>query len=1236
MSGASLDVSELHLKKELTALRRSQFLRDPETSLLWRSPMSTRSLGTFSLKRNPEKHNLRGKRLNGSFDFEAVLPSTGLRGGDNVFLHNWSNRSPITPVRSRRVSSISGEVNQEKEIKEGEDPAINIPKEQSQLASRVRQKRVESPFMGRETRKLRMNKKGLSQATSSGNSKRIDVPCSPLKSHNDIGLFDDTDQYNSEEHLATSTYKSRKKTGYSSVSESPLLSGYTTGSTERCHSEMKTWSKSLKGYRLREDSETPMSTCSHKRSCFGNMSTAESLDGGDSLDANEIDGLDLSTRQGCGITRYWPKRGCLSPSFSDSLRRKGSIVFRKRRPAPRKCVSSDACQHNQTLKISPDLPLLKQCGHHVDHSSGDTMSDELSTNFGELDLEACSRLDGRRWSSCRSPEQLELALTPGSRNSLPHDGEPRSLSQKYRPRSFNEIVGQNIVVQSLANAIFKGRIAPVYLFQGPRGTGKTSTARVFAAALNCSSEEGIKPCGFCKECMVFASGKSMDMRELDATNKNGINRIKYVLKHSAIPPPSSRFRVFIINECHMLSSKTWTSFLKSLEEPPPHVVFVFVTTDPDKLPRTVVSRCQKYLFPKIKEVDMVNRLKKLAEVENLVVEPDALDLIALNSDGSLRDAETLLEQLALLGKPITMALVNDLVGVVPEEKLLDLLELAMSSDNAETVKKARELLDSGVDPMALMSQLAGVIMDIIAGSYQLTESPRNDCLFGQQTLTEAEMDKLRQALKILSEAEKHLRHSNDRSTWFTAALLQFGSGNDLVPSSAKNNNEMCPRRMQENTLDAPYLADYHNKSSDSLGNQKLVTRAHNKISQSQNDPGSSKMDNVCPNFPSARSSSVESVAAVPKGDSLTGENEFKSITPNKLDEIWRRSIEKCHSKTLSQLLYTYGKLVSITEADGFLIAFIAFEHHDHKTRAERFLSSITNSMEVILQCNVEIRIGIISNNKKYDNATFQTGSPSAAPGKHTEAVNVIGSEKKIDFSNSHYHSSDQGLQRKPLESTCNNSIPSEGLWQITPHNISAVRDESFQTESLSIFSLEESGKLNFGIDRDQENRMLVDEQRLESAWLQAADKSTPGSINRLRAERNQIIPQDGIYCQDRTLSVMALNTASRHGEEESSYKIPVSKANGNGISQTDQIKRRSDAPVVSPSLLHSRSFKAHNDDENRGYESGHCCTGYLCWKTSKPRREKPKQPTKAGPRKLGLLLQVGACGKSEKVDNTIR
>jgi hypothetical protein len=242
----------------------------------------------------------------------------------------------------------------------------------------------------------------------------------------------------------------------------------------------------------------------------------------------------------------------------------------------RRKKSSGSNKFGYNKQSSQGVPLLGDSSHFA-YSSFDSASDEVSTIYGELDLEALSRLDGRRWSSCKSQDGIAVSVNGADHVVSDH----RSLSQKYRPRSFNEIVGQNFVVQSLSNAIVRERIAPAYLFHGPRGTGKTSAARIFSAALSCAAIRETKPCGVCTECSDFFTGNGINLIEVDAANRKGINRVRHLIENIPACATSSRYKVFVVDECHMVSSKVWSALMKFLDEPLPRVVFVFITIDPE-------------------------------------------------------------------------------------------------------------------------------------------------------------------------------------------------------------------------------------------------------------------------------------------------------------------------------------------------------------------------------------------------------------------------------------------------------------------------------------------------------------------------------------------------------------------------------------------------------------------------------------------------------------------------------
>ncbi|XP_055828464.1 protein STICHEL-like 2 [Solanum dulcamara] len=492
-----------------------------------------------------------------------------------------------------------------------------------------------------------------------------------------------------------------------------------------------------------------------------------------------------------------------------------------------------------------------------------------------------------------------------------HSESPRNLSQKFRPKSFSEMVGQNVVSRSLSNAISSGRINPFYLFHGPRGTGKTCASRIFAAALNCLSPDAERPCGLCRDCVLYFSGRSRDVKEVDSLKINKMERVRLLVKNALTPPVSSKFKIFIIDECHFLREETWTRILNHLEELSRNVIFIMITPDLDKLPRSAVSLSQKYHFSKIKEVDISNRLHEICEDEGIDFNQDALDFIACKSNGSLRDGEIMLEQLSLLGKRITMPLVYELIGAVSDDELLELLHLALSSDTSNTVKRARELMRSRIDPMQLVSQLANLIMDILAGKCQRSTCEVKDRLFSEH-ISEAEKQQLGHALKVLSETEKQLRMSKNQTTWLTAALLQLSSAGSSVDTKDGNS---CLRMIYEQDPDGHPCST--SSTSESL---KHLT--------------------------SCACESMESCKRGMQDDKET------------LASIWYKTTEICESNSLANLLRR-GKLSSICLKQGLAIAELEFYCPKDMSKAEKLWKPIANALKRTLCCNVEIRVSLV-------------------------------------------------------------------------------------------------------------------------------------------------------------------------------------------------------------------------------------------------------------------------------------
>ena len=289
------------------------------------------------------------------------------------------------------------------------------------------------------------------------------------------------------------------------------------------------------------------------------------------------------------------------------------------------------------------------------------------------------------------------------------------LHHKYRPQRFDQLVGQEAIATTLGNALRQNRIAPAYLFSGPRGTGKTSSARILARSLNCIASEGPtpEPCGSCELCTAIAAGNALDVIEIDAASNTGVDNIRELIERSLFAPVQARWKVYVIDECHMLSTAAFNALLKTLEEPPPRVVFVLATTDPQRVLPTILSRCQRFDFRRIPLEALEGHLGWIATEERIGITPEALHVVAQRAQGGLRDAESLLDQLSLLPAPIEATAVWELLGAVPEQELLTLAEAMATAEPLAVVEGCRQLLERGREPAAVLQGLASVLRDLL-------------------------------------------------------------------------------------------------------------------------------------------------------------------------------------------------------------------------------------------------------------------------------------------------------------------------------------------------------------------------------------------------------------------------------------------------------------------------------------------------------------------------------------------
>ncbi|MEM9922832.1 MAG: DNA polymerase III subunit gamma/tau [Cyanobacteria bacterium P01_D01_bin.50] len=358
------------------------------------------------------------------------------------------------------------------------------------------------------------------------------------------------------------------------------------------------------------------------------------------------------------------------------------------------------------------------------------------------------------------------------------------LHHKYRPKTFAELVGQEAIATTLKNAINTLKIAPAYLFTGPRGTGKTSSARILAKSLNClnSSRPTPEPCGKCNICQGITKGATLDVIEIDAASNTGVDNIREIIERAQFAPVQCRYKVYVVDECHMLSTQAFNALLKTLEEPPTHVVFVLATTDPQRVLPTIISRCQRFDFRRIPIDAMVQHLANIAANENINIEKEAITLVAQVAQGGLRDAQSLLDQLGLFSGVVTPAHVWDLVGSVSEQDLLDLLKAIVSDNSEAVIDCTQHISDRGREPLIILQNLASFYRDLLIAK---TAPNRNDLVACTQAMWEILID-VAQNLEIstilhgqqhLRTAEVQIKNTTQPRLWLEITLL------GLLPSA---------------------------------------------------------------------------------------------------------------------------------------------------------------------------------------------------------------------------------------------------------------------------------------------------------------------------------------------------------------------------------------------------------------------------------------------------------------------
>ena len=425
------------------------------------------------------------------------------------------------------------------------------------------------------------------------------------------------------------------------------------------------------------------------------------------------------------------------------------------------------------------------------------------------------------------------------------------LARKYRPQRFDDVVGQEVVTRTLRNAIASKRLAHAFVFAGSRGCGKTTTARILARALNCEKGPTPDPCGVCDACVEIAQGRDLDVLEIDAASHTGVDNIReVVIAGLAFPPARDRYKVFIIDEVHQLSSASFNALLKSIEEPPPHAVFMMATTELHKIPDTILSRSQVFEFRTIAPKDISAQLKRIAELEQIEASDIALALIARAAEGSMRDAQSALDQvIAFAGKTVGVDDVSTVLGLVGRDLLMDVLEAVVAEDGPRAFALTERAVESGTDLRLVCRELSQVVRDMMVmsvdparvGDAELAPDERERLA----ALTrEFSKEDLMRAFDLLSTAEQEIRNVSHPRYYFEMILLRWMHLRKLVPlSDLLEQMGGAGIKPAPRTLTAPTSARVAPTSSKVAPTSNKVAPTSNKVAPTGNPvaPTSSKL-----------------------------------------------------------------------------------------------------------------------------------------------------------------------------------------------------------------------------------------------------------------------------------------------------------------------------------------------------------------------------------------------------------
>ena len=444
----------------------------------------------------------------------------------------------------------------------------------------------------------------------------------------------------------------------------------------------------------------------------------------------------------------------------------------------------------------------------------------------------------------------------------------KPFHQKYRPNNLDELVGQKFISITLKQALLTKKIAPAYLFNGPRGTGKTSSARIFAKSLNCQAfdQPTITPCCKCDLCRQITDGSALDIIEIDAASNTGVENIREIIERARFAPTQARWKVYVIDECHMLSTAASNALLKTIEEPPSRVVFILATTNPERVLNTIKSRCQKFDFRRISPSDIFQHLSEIAEKESIEYEVQALKMVAQRSNGGMRDAQSLLEQLNLLPEGITINNIQNLLGEVSDSELTNLIRSLIENNPESLIITCNKLYDAGNEPIQIIIGLLNITRDLLL---QTTNNKYSDLYYTSEEFRD-ELNKISKTINKstiinwhnnLRNIEYQIKTSDNPRLWLEIHLTGL-LGNQEI-NSFENKQESKTNTIEEKYEIRKNIASFNKENISNeiqkpsikkeLTCEELIEKKDEKFAvlekesienisdKNQNDPGSNNL-----------------------------------------------------------------------------------------------------------------------------------------------------------------------------------------------------------------------------------------------------------------------------------------------------------------------------------------------------------------------------------------------------------